>query len=131
MPIDLADIDPRIIVTDPLGTEVPFSRGVMATSLLATGVLTDEAYRLASLIQARLLHHDRHDVTISELVELTRITLDEHAPEPAVAQRWSAWQRAKQTHRPTERPTRAHHAADSHRLDWADRSAARDNGFYA
>lgn len=100
MPIDLADIDQRIVVRDPHGADVAFSRGVLATSLLATGVLTDEAYRLASLVQARLLHHERHDIEIVELVELTRLTLDEHAPDPAVARRWTAWQRAKRTRRP-------------------------------
>ena len=34
---------------------LPFSRGIMATSLLATGVPTEEAYRLASVVQQRLL----------------------------------------------------------------------------
>ncbi len=59
----------------------------MATSLLATGVLTDEAYRLASLVQARLLHHERHNIAVLDLVELTRLTLDEHAPDSNVARR--------------------------------------------
>ncbi len=100
MPIDLADIDPRIVVRDQHGTEAPFSRGVMATSLLATGVLTDEAYRLASLVQARLLHHERHNIAVLDLVELTRLTLDEHAPDSNVARRWTAWRRSVQSGRP-------------------------------
>ena len=100
MPIDLADTDPRIIVRDRTGAALPYSRGIMATSLLASGVLTEEAHRLAALVQARLLHHDRHDVDAHELVELARLTLHEHAQDPAVAERWIAWRDAKQSGRP-------------------------------
>ncbi len=100
MPIDLADTDPRIIVRDRTGAALPYSRGIMATSLLASGVLTEEAHRLAALVQARLLHHDRHDVEAQELVELARLTLHEHAQDPAVVERWIAWREAKRSGRP-------------------------------
>ena len=46
-----------IIVQDREDNRLPFSRGIMATSLLATGIPTEEAYRLSSLIQRRLLEH--------------------------------------------------------------------------
>ncbi len=72
----------------------------MATSLLATGIATEEAYRLASLVQARLLHHRRHDVEAHELVELVQVTLDEHATDPEITPRWLAWRHAKRSGRP-------------------------------
>ncbi len=100
MPIDLVETDPRIIVHDRTGARLPYSRGIMATSLLATGMPTEEAYRLASLIQARLLRHDRHDVEAHELVELTQHTLDEHATNHGISERWMAWRQAKRSGRP-------------------------------
>ena len=100
MPADLRDGDPRIIVHDRSGARLPYSRGIMATSLLATGVHTEEAYRLASLIQARLLHHDRHDVDARELLDLALVTLAEEADAHEVSERWLAWRRAKRSGRP-------------------------------
>lgn len=100
MPIDLVEADPRIVVRDSTGTRLPYSRGIMATSLLASGVPTEEAYRLASLIQARLLHHDRHDVAAADLVEIALLAIDEHATHEGVSQRWLTWRRAKRSGRP-------------------------------
>lgn len=100
MPVDLRDGDPRIIVHDRNGARLPYSRGIMATSLLATGVHTEEAYRLASLIQARLLHHDRHDVEARELLELALTTLQDEGGGTDVSERWLAWRRAKRSGRP-------------------------------
>jgi 2-phosphoglycerate kinase len=99
MPIDLVEPDPRIIVHDRTGARLPYSRGIMATSLLATGITTEEAYRLASLIQSRLLNHDRHEVENAELVALVQRTLAEQEA-PGVAQRWLAWRHAKRSGRP-------------------------------
>ena len=99
MPTDLAP-DPRIVVHDRSGARLPYSRGIMATSLLATGLPTEEAYQLASHIQARLLQHDRSDVDAHELVEIAQATLDEHASTPGVSQRWMAWRSAKRSGRP-------------------------------
>ncbi len=100
MPVDLRDGDPRIIVHDRSGSRLPYSRGIMATSLLATGVHTEEAYRLASLIQARLLHHDRHEVAACELLDLALVTLQDEAEGGDVSERWLAWRRAKRSGRP-------------------------------
>ena len=41
------------MVLDRAETRLPFSRGIMATSLLATGVPTEEAYRLAGTVALR------------------------------------------------------------------------------
>ena len=99
MPTDLAP-DPRIVVHDRTGARLPYSRGIMATSLLATGLPTEEAYQLASHIQARPLQHDRSDVDAHELVEIAQSTLDEHASTPDISQRWMAWRSAKRSGRP-------------------------------
>ncbi len=100
MPVDLVQVDPRILVLDRTGSQFPFSRGVMATSLLATGVPTEEAYRLASLVQARLLHHGRTEIHADEVIGVAHTTLVEHAISPEVADRWMAWRDARRSGRP-------------------------------
>ena len=47
MPTDLVSDDPNLLITNRRGEVLPYSRGIMATSLLATGVHTEEACRLA------------------------------------------------------------------------------------
>lgn len=79
---------------------LPYSRGIMASSLLATGVTTEEAYRLATEIQRRLLGQPGAGVDASDLVA---ITLDTLATEPdldRVADRWKAWRQARRSGRP-------------------------------
>ncbi|MFT4659364.1 MAG: 2-phosphoglycerate kinase [Ilumatobacter sp.] len=100
MPVDHIESDSRIVVHNRCGEALPYSRGIMATSILATGIPTEEAYRLASIIQARLLHHDRRHVTADELVEITRITLNDDAVDTDTADRWMAWRNAKRSGRP-------------------------------
>lgn len=95
-----ADGDDRIIVHDRRGNGLPFSRGIMATSLLATGIRTEEAYRLASLVQRELLARASREVDAEELVALTHATLDANAADPGIADRWTAWRRAKRSGRP-------------------------------
>lgn len=89
-----------IIVQDREDNRLPFSRGIMATSLLATGIPTEEAYRLASLIQRRLLDAGLEEIDAESLVRITDETLREEASEPDVAVRYSAWRRAKRSGRP-------------------------------
>jgi 2-phosphoglycerate kinase len=72
----------------------------MATSLLATGVSTEEAYRLASVVQAHLIASGRTDVTADELLTLTTDALLAEADGAVVARRWEAWRRAKRSGRP-------------------------------
>lgn len=100
MPADLRTGDPRIIVHDRSGARLPYSRGIMATSLLATGVHTEEAYRLASLIQGRLLRHDRRDVDARELLDLALDVMQDEGEGTDVSERWLAWRRAKRSGRP-------------------------------
>ena len=97
---DLIESDPRIIVHNRLGEALPYSRGIMATSLLATGIHTEEAYRLASIIQARLLSLEHREVTADELVLTARLTLDDDALDSGTTIRWLAWRNAKRSGRP-------------------------------
>lgn len=73
----------------------------MATSLLATGISTEEAYRLASVVQGRLLASGRAEVDADELLRITtEAALDEEPDGVDIAQRWEAWRRAKRSGRP-------------------------------
>lgn len=89
-----------IIVQDREDNRLPFSRGIMATSLLATGIPTEEAYRLASRIQRRLLDAGLREIDAESLVSVTDETLRQEASEPEIAVRYFAWRRAKRSGRP-------------------------------
>lgn len=100
MPADLASRDERIVVHDRSGNSLPFSRGIMATSLLATGIPTEEAYRLASAVQQRLLETDASDLAAEDLVAFTKAALGEIVGGHEIAERWESWRQAKRTGRP-------------------------------
>ncbi len=95
-----AALDDRITIHDRSDNRLPFSRGIMATSLLATGIPTEDAYRLASIIQQRLLTARQNDFTAEELVAAVHSILANDADEPALANRWTSWRRAKRSGRP-------------------------------
>lgn len=99
-PTPAAALDDRITIHDRSDNRLPFSRGIMATSLLATGVATEDAYRLASIIQQRLLAARQNDFTAEELVAAVHAILANDADEPALANRWTSWRRAKRSGRP-------------------------------
>ena len=100
MPADLASRDERIVIHDRSGNSLPFSRGIMATSLLATGIPTEDAYRLASAVQLRLLETDTSDLDAEDLVAFTTAALGEIVGGPEIAERWESWRHAKRTGRP-------------------------------
>ena len=91
--------DRHLVVHDRAGARLPFSRGIMATSLLATGMPTVEAHRLASLLYTQLRGEERHEIEADELVERMHRLLLEHADATSAA-RWLAWRHAKRVHRP-------------------------------
>ncbi len=95
-----AALDDRITIHDRSDNRLPFSRGIMATSLLATGVPTEDAYRLASIIQQRLLAARQSDFTAEELVAAVHSILASEADESGLADRWTSWRRAKRSGRP-------------------------------
>jgi 2-phosphoglycerate kinase len=92
--------DSGITILDRADNRLPFSRGIMATSLLATGVPTEEAYRLASIVQQQLLARGRRELDAEQLVALTHDMLLTEARDVRIADRWTAWRRAKRSGRP-------------------------------
>lgn len=101
MPTDLSPpINHGIIqVRDRAGIGLPFSKGLMATSILATGVETDVAYKLAAKIEAELRHRGRGEIDADQLVVLATETITRELGDD-VADRYRAWRRAKRTGRP-------------------------------
>lgn len=97
---DVNAVEPGITVLDRADNRLPFSRGIMATSLLATGVSTEEAYRLASAVQQRLVARGLRDLDAEQLVALTHDLLLTEARDREIADRWTAWRRAKRSGRP-------------------------------
>lgn len=100
MPIDLtAERGTPVWVQDRSGSGLPFSKGLMATSILATGVSTELAYRIAAEIQRHLGVGGRTRIGSDELSELAVRIVGEHAG-PEAATRYRAWRRAKRAGRP-------------------------------
>lgn len=100
MPTDLAVDDPNLLITRRSGEELPYSRGIMATSLLATGLPTEEAYRLASHIQQALYQDGRARHEADELVTMVSGLLRAQPGGDQVADRWLAWRAARRSGRP-------------------------------
>ncbi len=63
----------------PLGGEdgLPFSKGLMARSLIAAGFSADRAYELALAVEADLVASDRQSISFERLEELARGALGE------------------------------------------------------
>jgi 2-phosphoglycerate kinase len=58
----------HITVSDRAG--LPFSKGLMASSLMATGLAPFRAYEVAEKIEEQLLTSERYEVTRDELIDL-------------------------------------------------------------
>ncbi len=65
----------------PLGSEdgLPFSKGLMARSLVAAGLTADRAYELALALEADLAKSDRQSVSLARLEELAHESLGPEA----------------------------------------------------
>lgn len=95
MPADLTFDDPDLLITNRQGETLPFSRGIMATSLLPTGIPTEEAYRLASLVQGALHRDEAPDHDADELVETACQVLRAEPGGGPIVERWLAWRAAR------------------------------------
>jgi 2-phosphoglycerate kinase len=78
---------------------LPFSKGLMAQSLSASGLPLDQAYALARIIEERLNGRQRSPVDVAELRAVAEEVLAEHAGQRAV-QRFHDWQRLDRLDRP-------------------------------
>lgn len=91
MPTDLSFEERDLIrVRDRAGIGLPFSRGLMATSILATGLGTSDAYRIAERIQQDLLESGRRELDTGELARLAEAAIARSAGAQ-VAARYRAW----------------------------------------
>ena len=86
-------------VRDHDGTGLPFSKGLMATSILATGLTTDRAYAIAAAIQRELHERQLNEIDADELAQMTTSLIDHHVGVEH-AQRYLAWRRVKKSGRP-------------------------------
>ncbi len=99
MPSDLAAVSRLVIVRDSAGLGLPFSRGLMATSILATGAETDQAYAIAAEIQRELTGRAGSDIDAHELARLAARTIEARAGAE-VAARYQTWRRLRREGRP-------------------------------
>ncbi len=101
MPIDLR-MDAGLghcVVVDRLGNTLPFSKGILATSILATGIETPRAYEVARTIQDRLVREqtDRIDSDALTLVTAQQI---EQLVSKEIADSYMLWRKARRIGRP-------------------------------
>lgn len=71
---------------------LPYSKGVMAQSLSATGLAPERAYELARLIERELAQRDEREIGVDGLRTLTEHVLGEAEGDAAV-RRFRDWQR--------------------------------------
>jgi 2-phosphoglycerate kinase len=101
MPSDLslgneADL---IQVRDRAGMGLPFSKGIMATSILATGLQTDHAHRIAAEIERTLRRRGVREVEADDLTAIAADLIREAKGEE-FSERYRAWRRAKRAGQP-------------------------------
>ncbi len=99
MPSDLAAAGRLVIVRDSAGLGLPFSKGLMATSILATGAETDQAYAIAAEIQRELTARAGSNIDAHELATLAATMIESRAGAE-VAARYQTWRRLRREGRP-------------------------------
>jgi len=78
---------------------LPYSKGLMAQSLMATGLAPDRSHELARVIEARLWARGEPTVPVGELRALAEAVILKQEGE-AAAERWRRWQRVDRLDRP-------------------------------
>ncbi len=78
---------------------LPYSKGILATSVLAVGLSPDTAYRIAIRVEGRLRAGGVTEITATELRDVTAEVLREDLGEEAAA-RYLRWQAAQERDRP-------------------------------
>lgn len=73
---------------------LPYSKGLMATSVMAAGLPPYRAYHVAEMIEQRLHAESLTDVSTAELLELAASVLEEEVG-PRYASNFRLWQRAQ------------------------------------
>ena len=83
----------HIVVSDRAG--LPFSKGLMASSLMATGLAPFRAYEVAERIEARLISAERYEIRRAELVDLAADVILEMVGQ-RYAETYRNWQRVEE-----------------------------------
>jgi 2-phosphoglycerate kinase len=91
--------DNTSIVIDSFGIGFPFSRGIMASSVLATGIETPRAYVIAQLIQDHLSQHNIKKILAKDLTDLAYEILNKEVGDE-IADYYRSWQKIKNSGRP-------------------------------
>jgi 2-phosphoglycerate kinase len=99
MPSDLAPSASPVMVLDRAKTHFPFSKGIMATSILATGIDTGTAHYIARMIEEQLAARDVRTVNADELVRLSAAMIAAHTNQD-YADRYLRWRKVKRSGRP-------------------------------
>lgn len=73
---------------------LPYSKGLMATSVMAAGLPPPRAYHVAEVVESRLHEEGRHTISSDELRELATLVLEEEIG-PRYAENYRTWQRAQ------------------------------------
>jgi 2-phosphoglycerate kinase len=82
---------PRHIVISDEEHALPYSKGLMASSIMATGLSPARAFHVAECIEDRLHNRDTDTITRAELAELAEATLVEEVGA-RYAQSFAKWQ---------------------------------------
>ena len=78
---------------------LPYSKGLMAASIMATGIPPGRAFDLAAWIELEVTSLGRDRVVADELADIAAAVLERHAG-PTIARRYLAWRQAKRSPRP-------------------------------
>ena len=89
----------RVWVADREGANLPYSKGLMAASIMATGIPPGRAYELAELIEHDLVSLGRDGVDADTLSGIAADVLQRHVGDH-IARRYLAWRAAKRSPRP-------------------------------
>jgi 2-phosphoglycerate kinase len=89
----------RHIVISDEATELPYSKGVMAGAIMATGLAPARAFHVAELIEQRLHMAGITSLTRAELQEHARLVLHDEVGERYAAS-FANWQRVHELGRP-------------------------------
>ncbi len=87
-----------IIISDQEHS-LPYSKGLMASSIMATGLSPDKAYAVAKQVEAVLLEKGRRHVTMQQLRKIVRSVLRQAAGRE-YASRYQRWQALSKLDKP-------------------------------
>jgi len=105
---DRYDLDARVLATssepprvvEETGNGSPFSKGILAVSLMGAGLEPDDAHDAAREIEARLLRQELRKIDRTELRDLVAETLERtHGAGPAI--RYRIWRTARDDGKPS------------------------------